>query len=575
MTYIKAMYTKHIKSNRLYFASKLLLTLFFSITIVLDRKLVFNGDIFSKVTESYFVKFKLQDILFFFLIWIIAFVITTIIEKCIDRLENTIYTKKQGNQERKSIKPFFGIFTILILFWLPYILSYFPGGLYVDTLNSVWQFLGFSPYQNHHPLLYTIMLRFCFKITMEVQSAMEIFTVLQVIMMALIISGFIYWLYRKNIRFVYIALATLFFGAFNLIPLYVVSIWKDLPFCLALLLFTLLIAETVYQKGKILENKKIILIYAMFLFLINFLRNNGIYITFVFTLVIFLAYRKSVKIKWLMVVSIVTIAISVFTLGFVFEQLNLNVEGTKTYSVPLQQVGYVIATEGKLTDEQINFFNEICPIEIMKEYYRPMIVDTLKSPPEFDDILLEEKQTEFLKIWFEMFLQNPGPYVEAYLFNTLGFWDVNKSHMTAYINPEQWVLPPGLEDLIEQTDYIEKLTNISIRDVITPTEAISSAIFMFILLFSMIMTIYKKRYKNLLIYIPALLTWATIMIATPLAFSLRYVYILVLMVPFSFLIPFLKTKEEEKLYMIGESTQNSQTGHMKRLKLQRVSDIFI
>ena len=36
------------------------------------------------------------------------------------------------------------------------------------------------------------------------------------------------------------------------------------------------------------------------------------------------------------------------------------------------------------------------------------------------------------------------------------------------------------------------------------------------------------------------------MLATPIAFSMRYVYILVLMVPFDFVVPFLKEKEQDK-----------------------------
>ena len=135
-------------------------------------------------------------------------------------------------------------------------------------------------------------------------------------------------------------------------------------------------------------------------------------------------------------------------------------------------------------------------------------------------------------------LQNSKTYVRAYLLNTLGFWDVNRAFADAYMSNFMW---PGTEEIIDvqQHNYIEELTGQSVIDKIQVTKLYSSAIFLFIMLTSMIFTIRKKQYKNLLIYLPALFTWGTIILATPIAFSMRYVYILVLMVPFDFLIPFI------------------------------------
>ena len=64
------------------------------------------------------------------------------------------------------------------------------------------------------------------------------------------------------------------------------------------------------------------------------------------------------------------------------------------------------------------------------------------------------------------------------------------------------------------------------------------------MIFSAIFVIYKKRYKNLIIFLPALFTWGTIMLAVPLAFSLRYVFTLLLVIPFVLLAPFLKQEKE-------------------------------
>ena len=54
------------------------------------------------------------------------------------------------------------------------------------------------------------------------------------------------------------------------------------------------------------------------------------------------------------------------------------------------------------------------------------------------------------------------------------------------------------------------------------------------------LTIYRKKYNYLIIYVPALLTYLSILVATPVAFTLRYIYILVLTIPLYFFLAFSK-----------------------------------
>ena len=48
-----------------------------------------------------------------------------------------------------------------------------------------------------------------------------------------------------------------------------------------------------------------------------------------------------------------------------------------------------------------------------------------------------------------------------------------------------------------------------------------------------------KKYKYVLVYIPSLVLYTTLLMATPIAFSLRYIYILVMMLPFAVILPML------------------------------------
>lgn len=185
------------------------------------------------------------------------------------------------------------------------------------------------------------------------------------------------------------------------------------------------------------------------------------------------------------------------------------------------------------------------PIDDIKENFTPYIVDSIKWNASFDDVFLSQHKKEFLKVWLEIFLNNPKEYVKEYLLNTLGYWDANKITKYSYIQYKNWDDEQPYAG-VYQTDYFKEITGKSISDDLENVTLISAAAFGWMMLLSILITIKNKRYKNLLIYLPSLFTWGTIMIATPIAFTLRYVYILVLMLPLDFIIPFLKCGDENE-----------------------------
>ncbi|GHU40884.1 hypothetical protein FACS1894111_02270 [Clostridia bacterium] len=569
---------KKAKGNKLYILALFGLSLFFALTIFLDSMIVYQGGIFSTIADCHFEALGLKNIALLLITWLVAFVVLAIlghIYEIVSRTDkqeepNCEVVHRTGKQEEKKSERnpirrrerpflhkitsgkvfFFSVFLILLVCWLPYVLSYFPGGIFADTISSIWQGTRKAGFSNHSPILYAILLGIVIYPVNNLQLGVELFTVLQILVMDLVLSYGVYWIYKKKVRRIFLVFSILFFALFPLIPFYSISLWKDVPFCLALFLYMLFIAETVYEKGKNLERGKGVLCAALLLFLVNFTRNNGVYITTLTTLVLLIRYRKQVfsAMKAFSIVSILVMLLSFLIQGPIYGQLHWNVDkSTESLGVPLQQVCYVIATGGNISTEQAEFVHSIYPIEAIKETYNPCIVDPIKWAPEFNEAFLENHRDAFLETWFQMFFHNQKAYVEAWLLNTMGFWDVTKADDAGYINPRMWQNADETMG-VHQKDYVEQMFGVSIRKQITPEKYISSAVFLFVLLVGMLMTIKRKKYDNLLIYLPALATWLTIMIAAPLAFSLRYVYILVLMVPFSLLLPLvpLVEKEEEK-----------------------------
>ena len=83
----------------------------------------------------------------------------------------------------------------------------------------------------------------------------------------------------------------------------------------------------------------------------------------------------------------------------------------------------------------------------------------------------------------------------------------------------------------EQTDYFKKLFGYPIAVILVPRKYISYAALFWLVLLMFVILLEKRQYKYLIPFTPALTGWATVMVATPVAFSFRYVYFLFLLQP--------------------------------------------
>ena len=99
------------------------------------------------------------------------------------------------------------------------------------------------------------------------------------------------------------------------------------------------------------------------------------------------------------------------------------------------------------------------------------------------------------------------------------------------------------------TDKVETLFHHSIRSFYQPKTLYSSAIFAWFLFAAFTLCLMRKNRKAALVLTPGMILWFTTLIATPIAFSFRYIYPLVLLVPLD-LAALLSHPEESKIEVI-------------------------
>lgn len=229
--------------------------------------------------------------------------------------------------------------------------------------------------------------------------------------------------------------------------------------------------------------------------------------------------------------------------GPLYDKLGYNeIKTVESYGPMLQHIAYVVSTEGDVSEDQVQFLYHIIPLDKMKEMYAPCIVDQIKWDPSFDNEYLNEHKDEFIRVWASIAMRNPGSVVKAQLLETLGFWDITRGKSTGYIQKDVWFEGQGLVSI----DYFEKVFGFSFDEFVSPKHYISAALFAWLALCNATIVVSQKKYRFLWVFLIPLFMWAGTLIGTPIAFSLRYIYICVLFIPMGFLLSILPYPQRKK-----------------------------
>ena len=523
----------------------LLFSAMFSAMLIISCHIFYDPNNNSTVETAYVSDFHIVDLMGIFLLIPLIYIIIKIVEFCFRAAATIFY----GEKRKKNPWVLLAFWAIILIPWIPYVFSYFPGGIYADTVDSLNMALKKAELDNHNPILYTMILRFAFWITGAFRGEGEyyglfFFTIFQTIVLALILAGFVYFCYKKGVHRYFVGLLLLLFAVFPLYPFYGISMWKDTPFSIVIFVFAVYLFH-VFSHNPENITKGQLLGYGIGSVLIMFLRNNGIYIALFYSAVIVLMTvknRRRIALK-IGVVSLIAIAAAWIIQGPVYDKCGYNITKTiESLGVPIQQTAYILATDGNINSEELEVLNDIMPLENWKTLYNPVVVDTIKFDPSFNREYFQENVSEFIKVYAGLVMRNPVKAVKAYMLETLGFWNVFESSSTAYICNIHFGNAPYY-----QGDYFDYFFGISFRNLVEPKRYISAAVFVWMMLATISICLAKRYYVGIVPVLPTLGLWLSVMVATPVAFSFRYVYGIFLCVPLYVLIcmkaMYMKNKE--------------------------------
>lgn len=429
-------------------------------------------------------------------------------------------------------RSFFIIALIIFLLYLPYFLSGYPGIISTDSISEISSSLSSTNGMvNHHPVCHIAIISIFMnigKIINNYNLGIALYSIFQMICTAFTFSFVLYYMANKNVNF-YIRLLCL--GIFALYPpfaSYAITMWKDVPFGLSMVLYTICMVELATNKDFLKNIKNKILLILVMMLVILF-RNNGIYVV-ILSIPFMIFFTKNTR-KAMIIISILIIGMYAIWKGPIFSLLNIK-DGPirEALSVPLQQIARTVKYRGsELTDEEKEEIDKYIPVEKIGDLYYPLISDNVKDT--LNNEAVKENKLDFIKLWLRLFVKYPREYVESFLSGSYGYW---------YPETKNWViwefdnasyeigrnaLKIDIEkDSIINSALLDKIIHAINYTSITGVSGIFSIGLTFFATVTMLMYIvYKKKYKLILAYVPVMFLWLTT-IASPVWCEYRYIY---------------------------------------------------
>ena len=447
---------------------------------------------------------------------------------------NRLPLRRDSGERRHSGRVFalaFGSIAAIDLLYLLFAL--YPGVLTTDSFTTISQIMGNTPYDNVMPFWHTVtvevFIHLGLKLFGDMNAAVALFHGAQILFMAACFGFVLTTLYqigvpKPGLAAVYAIYA---FMPYNIV--YSVTLWKDIPFAGAAVLFVTAFYRLLKNVGK----SKVLNYIAFTVGVLGFSlwRTNGWYAFLVTVIVMFFLLRKSHK-KLLILMAVVLLICWVL-INPVLDAMDVGETNfVEAFAVPMQQIARVVANGRELTQEETGLLSEIFWMDKIGALYDPQTVDPVKFETfRYDKVdYIKEHAGEYGKLYLSLGARYPGDYFKAWIEETRGYWNGGYFFWTYTLNLGENQFG------IHQTggdNIIAKLFAAAFRYIEKPAIlqfTISIGLYVWGLISCCVVNVLKKQ-KEFLLTIPLLVLVVGLWLGTPVYSEFRYAYPIILSLP--------------------------------------------
>lgn len=462
-------------------------------------------------------------------------------------------------------------FLIIFCFYLFNWLTHYPMAATRDSTDPINMGLGNIPLAAWHPLIWVLIVIFFVKVGLavgDVNTGLAILTFIQFVIAAGILSYAGAWLRGRGAPKTIAFLVALAFALDPVIAQYSIYVSKDGIFAFAALLYFLMLFDIVETNGECLKRNGFLVRFAIVSLFVGMLRLNALYVTLAMLVILLIAYRKQ---AWKRISALFAVPLFLMLLtGPGYDALGIEKSPfSESASVPLTQVGYVIAHGGDLDDESAEILNRILPLDEWEAVYDPRCTNSVKFHDDFDQQYFEDHKIDFLKAWFTIGTKNAAAYLDAWLLLTEGYWNIDSTDWIApagkqYPFGEHYDTEPGIDGLVASHGLLSDATGIESLDrnvgsdvaVLKDSRLIyplynNAIAFWFIILLVVASIAMGRGWRFAIPYLMPLLIVATVLIASPIWCEFRYVFALHVCMPIALVAFFRNTGKHKEIGIAG------------------------
>ena len=356
----------------------------------------------------------------------IIFIVSIAIKMLISKI-NSIEDKKDGlisklfNKENKIYKyRLFILAGIILLLWLPVIISLYPGTLSNDTWNQLNQYISLSNgehLRDHHPVFDTIYIGSLIvpiaKLSGNWQLAFFIYVMIQAIITSLVFAySLIFAKEKLKLNNIFIIIFLVIYAILPIFPASVQAINKDALFSWIYVLFFINFLDIVRTKGSQLENNKFFAATIVLALFCCLTKKVGMYVLLL-SLVLLLLFKISNKKRIICIIASVIILMKII-MPFILEKFQIEKGGQQEkYSLFFQQTArYLKENMDDINEEDRLFIEEVIgqdANEIVK-VYDEKYADPVKG---YTQRVTDDKYIKYLFVWAKLGLKHPSSYIDA------------------------------------------------------------------------------------------------------------------------------------------------------------------
>lgn len=522
-----------------------ILSLIFAIFLVFGFSYSVTGD--SRLVTSNLILGSVSIIKVYTYYYFLKTVLNLLSEKIktidIKKIKLPKLIKKFENYYEKH--PYKTTIFILLICWLPYIISFYPAILSPDPSNQIKQYYGMDTHYirgvklidenvvitNHHPVFHTFILGGFTKLgdmLGSVNLGLFFFSIFQLF---IVISAMVYSLvYLKKLKVPFIArfVILLMYALIPVFPLYALSSVKDTMFGALLVFYIIEFHKLITTKNYSIKEYVAL---ALLLLIMMLVRNNGIYIIILsFITLIFMLKEKRLSLIVVLLSSLVVyeahnkvlLPTMHITPGSIREML----------SVPFQQTArYAKYYSEDLSEDDIAKIDKILGYDTLAKRYKPNIADPVKN--EFNPEADTSDLIAYFKVWASGLVKHPGVYIDATVNTVYGYFYPNTSNWYVYHDYDERLIKSGINyhyNNLETSRDILTSYGVSFPyiPIIGSIVNIGFVVWTYMYLFTYLLTEHKKRLIPLLL--PAFILLLTCVVG-PVNTYFRYMFPLVISLP--------------------------------------------